>query len=160
MRSVLNFTPIIIFTLHPEQDLMGKSTVFFPLMEEYGNLDHDKRSGGPSSRARQHRGIDNEDIEEDKITSKGKTDLMEEEERNVGSVDFDVYKKYLKSAGGIAWAPVIICLLVLSQAAQGKTTCINSTYLFVDIMVQWEITCFWASGQPTASLALTKLITS
>ena len=39
--------------------------------------------------------------------------LMQEEERNTGAVGWDIYKKYLKNAGGIIWAPVIGALLLV-----------------------------------------------
>ena len=45
--------------------------------------------------------------------------LMQLEERNVGAVSWEVYKKYLRFAGGIVWAPVILALLILTQANQG-----------------------------------------
>ena len=45
--------------------------------------------------------------------------LMQLEERNVGAVSWEVYKKYLRFAGGLVWAPVILALLILSQANQG-----------------------------------------
>jgi ATP-binding cassette subfamily C (CFTR/MRP) protein 1 len=44
---------------------------------------------------------------------------MQLEERNVGAVSWDVYKKYLCFAGGLVWAPVILALLTLTQANQG-----------------------------------------
>ncbi|KAF8882127.1 P-loop containing nucleoside triphosphate hydrolase protein [Infundibulicybe gibba] len=44
--------------------------------------------------------------------------LMQAEERNTGSVSWDTYKKYLRFAGGIFWAPVILILLTITQAAQ------------------------------------------
>ena len=45
--------------------------------------------------------------------------LMQLEERNVGAVSWAVYKKYLRFAGGLVWAPVVFGLLILTQANQG-----------------------------------------
>jgi ATP-binding cassette subfamily C (CFTR/MRP) protein 1 len=45
--------------------------------------------------------------------------LMQLEERNVGAVSWDVYKKYLRFSGGLIWAPVILFLLILTQGNQG-----------------------------------------
>jgi len=45
--------------------------------------------------------------------------LMQEEERNTGAVGWDIYKKYLKNAGGILWAPVIGALLLMVEGNNG-----------------------------------------
>ncbi len=45
--------------------------------------------------------------------------LMSEEERNRGAVPMSVYASYLRHAGGIIWAPVIIGILTLMQGASG-----------------------------------------
>lgn len=55
-----------------------------------------------------------------------KMELMQEEERNRGSVAFSVYANYLKHAGGIFWAPVIILLLTLMQGASGILCIVSS----------------------------------
>lgn len=46
--------------------------------------------------------------------------LMEVEERNTGAVGWDVYKKYLRNAGGLFWVPVIGTLLALGEAGNGE----------------------------------------
>jgi len=46
--------------------------------------------------------------------------LMETEERNVGAVSLQVYKKYLQCAGGLFWVPVIGCFLLLNEAGNGN----------------------------------------
>jgi ATP-binding cassette subfamily C (CFTR/MRP) protein 1 len=45
--------------------------------------------------------------------------LMQLEERNVGAVSWEVYKKYLRFAGGLVWAPVVLALLIVTQGNQG-----------------------------------------
>ena len=46
--------------------------------------------------------------------------LMSEEERNRGAVPMSVYAKYLRHAGGVIWAPVIVGILALMQGASGE----------------------------------------
>lgn len=46
--------------------------------------------------------------------------LMQAEERNTGAVTWDVYRKYLRFCGGLVWAPIIICLLLLNESSQGE----------------------------------------
>jgi hypothetical protein len=90
------------------QKLMAVSAVFSRLIEEHGNP-HAENQCGPIKL---------------QVTSprRGKvaTDpiehaLMQEEERNTGAVEWNVYKKYLRSAGGLIWAPVIGALLLITQ---------------------------------------------
>ncbi|KAG9026448.1 hypothetical protein FRB95_008855 [Tulasnella sp. JGI-2019a] len=47
--------------------------------------------------------------------------MMQNEERNTGAVAFSVYKRYLRAAGGLYWAPVIITLLTLNEATNVAT---------------------------------------
>ena len=68
--------------------------------------------------------VDTDDDADDdpKVKQRGKekqTALMQTEERNTGQVEAVIYKKYLIAAGGLIWAPVLITLLGLAQAAQG-----------------------------------------
>lgn len=48
---------------------------------------------------------------------KGKT-IMQEEERNVGSVSWKVYKDYLSAGNGYIFVPLLLLSLVLVQCAQ------------------------------------------
>ena len=91
---------------------MNDSAVFSRLVEEHGNA-HAKNQNAPT---------------EKQTTSfggwKASTDavedvLMQEEERNIGAVGWNIYKKYLKNAGGIFWAPVIGALLLLVEGNNG-----------------------------------------
>jgi len=45
---------------------------------------------------------------------------MQEEDRNTGQMDWGIYGLYLKSAGSLSWAPVILGGLLLTEAANGK----------------------------------------
>lgn len=94
---------------------MKDSVVFSHLMDEYGSLDQEdevEKKGnnkeGATARAP-------EDMNDKKAAA-----LMQEEERNTGSVTWGVYTKYLHFAGGIIWAPVIFLLLTVTQGAQGN----------------------------------------
>jgi ATP-binding cassette, subfamily C (CFTR/MRP), member 1 len=92
---------------------MKDSTVFSRLMDEYGSLDQEeegKKNGDEKAGAAENPPEENG----------SKKTLMQEEERITGSVTWKVYAKYLKFAGGIFWAPVILVLLTLTQGAQGK----------------------------------------
>ncbi|KAG8877736.1 hypothetical protein FRB97_003150 [Tulasnella sp. 331] len=51
----------------------------------------------------------------------GNAGMMQAEERNTGAVAFDVYKKYLRSAGGLIWAPLILALLTFAEATNVGT---------------------------------------
>ncbi|KAF9466008.1 multidrug resistance-associated ABC transporter [Collybia nuda] len=97
-------------------DLMKDSIVFSKLMDEYGSLENEKgrvRLGARSGKGHAAASDTNE-AEQKKIEAA----LMQAEERNTGAVTWDVYRKYLKFAGGVAWAPVILLLLALNEAAQ------------------------------------------
>lgn len=51
--------------------------------------------------------------------TKAQAALMQAEERAVGAVSFETYRKYFNFAGGISWAPVLVGLLILTQGATG-----------------------------------------
>ena len=58
--------------------------------------------------------------------------LMQTEERNTGQVEAVVYKKYLRAAGGLSWAPFLVVLLALAQAAQGMySACVVKVLRFL-----------------------------
>lgn len=98
------------------QVLMKDGAVFSKLMDEYGSLDSEKQGTGMGGQQRTGRAADDaEEAERKKVEAA----LMQAEERNTGAVTWDVYKRYLGFAGGIAWAPFILLLLTLNEAAQG-----------------------------------------
>src|SRR5882757_7245957 len=96
---------------------MSDGLAFSRLMDEYGNAESSARK----------------DIRKDDIAGLAKNGneplqykpdsaedvLMQLEERNVGAVSWEVYKKYLRLAGGLAWVPVVLVLLILTQGNQG-----------------------------------------
>jgi ATP-binding cassette, subfamily C (CFTR/MRP), member 1 len=95
--------------------LMKDSVVFASLMDEYGRLEQQADRKG--SRKPQAKVVAESNVD----TSSKAIDatLMQTEERNTGAVSWDVYKKYMKYAGGVGWAPIIIGLLLLGEAARG-----------------------------------------
>jgi ATP-binding cassette subfamily C (CFTR/MRP) protein 1 len=84
------------------------------LIEEYGS-----REGKNTRNVERKEEAENKLV--DKQISSG-DDLMQVEERNTGAVTWDIYKRYLKFAGGLRWVPIIVSLLLLDQASQGILT--------------------------------------
>ena len=89
--------------------------MFSRLMDEYGNAESRK-----DNRKERIAGLAKNGIEPLQYKPNSAEDvLMQLEERNVGAVSWEVYKKYLRFAGGMIWAPVVLALLILTQANQG-----------------------------------------
>ncbi|KAJ7852952.1 multidrug resistance-associated ABC transporter [Mycena leptocephala] len=94
------------------QALMKDGVAFSRLMEEYGNLDQEDHA----STVKGDKAVvvaDDEEID----AKKEQAALMQTEERTTGAVSFETYGKYLTFAGGLVWAPIIVLLLTLAQAA-------------------------------------------
>ncbi|KAJ7036806.1 multidrug resistance-associated ABC transporter [Mycena alexandri] len=94
------------------ETLMKEGVVFSRLMEDYGNLDEEEAV------VKGEKAPVVADEKEEVDLKKGQVALMQTEERMTGAVSFETYGKYLKFAGGLAWAPVILLLLTLGQGAQ------------------------------------------
>ncbi|KAJ7630119.1 multidrug resistance-associated ABC transporter [Mycena polygramma] len=95
------------------EQLMTNGVAFSHLMEDYGNLDQEDQAG--RGQERQAVVVANGDEIDVK---KGQAALMQTEERSTGAVSFETYRQYFIYAGGIIWAPIIIGLLTITQAAQ------------------------------------------
>lgn len=93
---------------------MKDSVVFSRLMDEYGNLEQEKERD--STKAVKSDSVEEQIKPGDKKVGAA---LMSVEERETGAVTWSVYARYLRYAGGLVWAPVIILLLTLAQGAQG-----------------------------------------
>lgn len=65
--------------------------------------------------------IESEKKDSKKIKRKGKG-LMQAEERSINSVPWSVYADYFKASGSIAYAPMVILLLILAQGANISTS--------------------------------------
>lgn len=86
-------------------------------MDEYGNLENGQQTSG--SKELEGHALD----KQEKLgnTQVGAA-LMQTEERNTGAVTWKIYSEYLKFAGGLLWVPIIITLLVVTQATQGTNS--------------------------------------
>ena len=124
---------------------MANSVVFAHLMEEHGNLEseQDQAEGG----ARRKR-MDNKDAKFDEAEpKKAETGLMQIEERNVGAITWSVYRKYLRYAGSVAWAPFLLLLLTLSQVAQGMSWHFTlNIHFLIDLVGNNLFLGFWTSS--------------
>ncbi|KAK0199743.1 multidrug resistance-associated ABC transporter [Desarmillaria ectypa] len=94
-------------------NLMDNSVIFSRIMEEYGTTEIEEDTPELEK-------IDAIDIKTEKAnTMKDKKGvLMQTEERYTGSVAWTTYRDYLRFAGGIIWAPILLSLLVLNQCSQ------------------------------------------
>ena len=100
---------------------MANSVVFAHLMEEHGNLESEPDQDDQLTDARRKL-MDNKDAKFDEGgPKKADVGLMQIEERNTGAITWSIYHKYLRFAGSVAWAPLLVFLLTLSQVAQGKS---------------------------------------
>ena len=105
-----------LFFTYKYQSLTSDGLVFSRLMDEFGNAESRK-----DNRKDRIAGLAKDGTEPLQYKPDSAEDvLMQLEERNVGAVSWDVYKKYLRFAGGLVWAPVVLVLLILTQANQGR----------------------------------------
>ncbi|KZT29932.1 multidrug resistance-associated ABC transporter [Neolentinus lepideus HHB14362 ss-1] len=96
-------------------DLMEDSILFSRIMDEYGSLEkedeEEKAEGKPGKK----------DVYEKSAikaeSGQAQAALMQVEERVTGAVTMTTYKKYLRYAGGLYWAPFIFTMLTLMQGA-------------------------------------------
>ncbi|KAJ6578750.1 multidrug resistance-associated ABC transporter [Mycena vulgaris] len=95
------------------ETLMKDGVIFSRLMEDYGNLDQEEQVVVKGEKA-----AIVADDQDEVDAKKDQAALIQTEERNTGAVSWETYGKYLKFAGGIVWAPIILLLLTLAQAAQ------------------------------------------
>ncbi|KAI0689828.1 ATP-dependent bile acid permease [Cytidiella melzeri] len=97
------------------EDLAQESVLFSGLLDEYG-CHADKQDDSHVKSEREDNAVDSS-----RETQKPEAGLMQEEERMTGSVATSMYTRYLRYAGGVLWAPIIIILLLLGQTAQVST---------------------------------------
>lgn len=86
-------------------------------MEEYGSSET-ANTDTTAQGTEKEETVAEEDVNED--GQKKGAALMQEEERFTGAVALPTYKEYLKHAGGLVWAPVIVLFLLIGQGFQGK----------------------------------------
>lgn len=108
---------------------MTKSIVFSRIMDEYGNLEAEERDEPESKKKSVMKGHGTSDSNEIGAKKEAAA-LMQKEERNTGSVTWDVYRKYLGFAGGVIWVPFLFLLLTLTQGAQGNLFSLSTFYTY------------------------------
>ncbi|KIK63265.1 hypothetical protein GYMLUDRAFT_40975 [Collybiopsis luxurians FD-317 M1] len=95
------------------ETLMSSNGLFNRIMDEYGSLEREEEEEGEKKKD-----VEKEEAVDPLSDKSADAALMQEEERNTGAVTWQTYAKYLKFAGGIWWAPFMLLLLTLAQAAQ------------------------------------------
>lgn len=122
---------------------MTNSDVFSRLMEEYGNLEADADPSKPRTKRKVKKDAEVDDSTEEGGPKKDNVALMQTEERNTGAVTWTVYRKYLGFAGGLIWAPTIVLLLTLAQAAQGIFFVCGTFNILTSIILSWQQSIPW-----------------
>lgn len=107
------------------RDLMKDSVLFSRIMDEYGSQEKEENESEQVSEETKEA----PEARADKSEKKGQTALMTAEERNRGAVTGETYRKYLRFAGSILWAPYIALLMALVQGAAGKPLLILASVL-------------------------------
>ena len=106
------------------QNLISDDKEFAKLLRDFGAAEKEKEKSKKAEEETEAEtqkkagGVDPEDKE--------KTKLMQDEERERGAVAASVYKAYMRFAGGMAWAPFILVLLVLMECATGQSIHLHS----------------------------------
>ena len=101
------------------QSLMSDGREFSRLVEEFGAAEKEKEEA-QKEEEEEGKKVDKK-ADEGVTEKKAKAALMQEEDRNRGAVPGSVYAAYLRYAGGLVWAPILILLLTLYQGASGTT---------------------------------------
>lgn len=91
---------------------MQDSEIFSRIMEEHGNSEHVEKD-----KEEEEEDVKDLGVKADLPEKKG--ELMQEEERNTGSVAWVTYRDYLRFAGGVILGPIFLTLLILNQVASG-----------------------------------------
>ncbi|KAJ8076751.1 hypothetical protein PM082_001174 [Marasmius tenuissimus] len=92
------------------QHLRENGPIFSRLINEYG-----QRSGPTVQKAKiEVKDTTSKPEENDKLAEV----LMQAEERNTGAVTWGTYTNYFRHAGSVAWVPVLLFLLVLTQSSE------------------------------------------
>jgi hypothetical protein len=93
-------------------DLVAAGGQFSELVAEYGVAkERETRLAGQDEKAVEF-------VSESKEADLPAAKLMQGDERLIGAVGSDVYVGYLRAAGGLSWLPLLVMLLILSQATE------------------------------------------
>jgi ATP-binding cassette, subfamily C (CFTR/MRP), member 1 len=99
------------------QDLIESGPLFSRLMADYGGTDDQKKGEEEAA------GAKDEKEAGDVAISKP---LMQEEDRNTGQIQWNLYGLYMSAGGGIFWCLMILLALLAEQGAQGTHSGIQS----------------------------------
>lgn len=104
------------FTHSVTQSLMKDASAFSRLMDEYGSLERQE-----SPKSLKDEALDTKPVDplHDLVDKQAQAALMQAEERETGAVSSEIYRKYLRFAGGTVWAPIVLALVVLQEGSQG-----------------------------------------
>ncbi|PPQ67201.1 hypothetical protein CVT24_011272 [Panaeolus cyanescens] len=94
------------------QELMASGALFAKLIEEYGSKEASNKVDTTTA-------VTKTELEEEKVK---KNALMQLEERNTGSVSWNIYKQYFENAGGLRWLPLLAFLLIVTEGNNVATT--------------------------------------
>ena len=118
---------------------MTDSVVFSHLVQEYGSQDAEEKGEVIDERKKRKNtkapGSDSDESAEEAGPKKASDPLMQLEERNTGAVAWSIYKNYLRFAGGVSWAPLIILFLTLTRVAQGAVPFFSQLSVFVSFLL-------------------------
>jgi hypothetical protein len=98
---------------------MSRNGSFTRLIDDYGRVETSDKPQDELAK-KTGRTITKEEEPGDPDFKKARDALMQLEERNVGAVDWKVYRTWLIFAGGIVWLPIIIFLLGSAEAVRGE----------------------------------------
>lgn len=96
------------------QDLLTRGGAFAELIDEFGT---DERNQGAQAVVKPDDAEKKADTQL-KPAGAGAQKLIEGDERETGAVSWSAYGNYLKAAGGLKWAPLLLMWLGLAQCAQ------------------------------------------
>ena len=105
-------------------ELMAKDGVFSKFIREFGSKEEEEMEDADEIADEvEGQGEDKSKLGRRAVAAlkdqyeKGKT-IMQDEERNVGSVNWKVYKEYILAGNGYVWVPALLISLLLVQGAQ------------------------------------------
>lgn len=97
------------------QELLDRNEAFAKLIAEHGAKQREEEANKEDTTA-----ADEKLKDADKIEKGPAVHQMQEEERETGAVAWSTYTNYQRRAGGLIWMPILLFLLVATQAAQGQ----------------------------------------
>jgi ABC-type multidrug transport system ATPase subunit len=113
-------------------DLMAKGQAFAKFFTEFGTQEHEEKKkneeaeeGAIEEAGEAKEGEDKKSGAVKRVAAKAGPALMQEEERNTGAIEWDVYGSYIRAGRGEIVVPLLILSIVLMQG----TTVLSSYWL-------------------------------